>query len=110
MALIPMKQTVIARANFGYDDWGNELPGEETTYQARVDEGSTVVQQRVGSTVRAEEAKAVARIMFDKLAPITYDTTLIFTNELGETIERTPKEINVKRSVAGKPLLTEVFI
>ena len=110
MALIPLKQTVLVMRSGGLDDWGNPLPGETITYKARVDEGSTVVQQRNGSTIRNEEAKAVARLIFDKLAPIGYSDTLSFTNELGETIEKKPKEINVKRLVSGKPILTEVFL
>ncbi|MDP1503162.1 hypothetical protein [Bacillus velezensis] len=48
--------------------------------------------------------------MVDKLADIRYTDTLSFTNELGETIERKPKEINVKRQVSGKPILTEVIV
>jgi hypothetical protein len=110
VAIVPLKQTVTVTSAFTYDDWGNAIAGESTEYKVRIDEGSTVVQTRVGSTVRSEEAKATARLLFDKLAPIGYEDTLTFTNELGETIERTPKEINVKRSVSGKPLLTEVFV
>ncbi|MFV4885084.1 hypothetical protein RY279_06390 [Bacillus velezensis] len=48
--------------------------------------------------------------MVDKLAGIRYTDTLAFTNELGEIIERKPKEINVKRHVSGKPILTEVVV
>lgn len=110
MAIIPLKQTVTVIRAFGFDDWGNQIPGDEEPLAARVDEGYKVVQQRGGSTVRSEEATSTARILFDKLAPINYDDTLRFTNELGETIERKPKEINVKRNVAGKPVLTEVLI
>ncbi|MCR9040860.1 MULTISPECIES: hypothetical protein [Bacillus] len=53
---------------------------------------------------------ATARILVDKLADIRYTDTLAFTNELGETIVRKPKEINVKRHVSGKPILTEVVV
>ncbi|TWJ96521.1 hypothetical protein CHCC20487_0851 [Bacillus licheniformis] len=48
--------------------------------------------------------------MIDKLADIRYSDTILFTNELGETIARKPKEINVRRHVSGKPILTEVIV
>ncbi|MFZ7945664.1 hypothetical protein [Neobacillus sp. 19] len=53
---------------------------------------------------------ASARILFDKLADIRETDTLVFTNELGLTIEKNPIEINVKRGANGKPILTEVVV
>jgi hypothetical protein len=63
----------------------------------------------VGVT-NSEIVIASARILFDKLADIRETDTIVFTNELGQTFEKTPKEINVKRSVGGKPMLTEVIV
>ncbi|MED4326602.1 hypothetical protein P9227_18420 [Bacillus licheniformis] len=60
--------------------------------------------------IKSEESVATARILVDKLADIRYSDTILFTNELGETIARKPKEINVRRHVSGKPILTEVIV
>jgi hypothetical protein len=110
MALVPMNQTVtISRGGDGVDDWGNPLAPTTFTVACSVNEGSEVVQQLSGGLNSSETAIARAKILFDKLADIRYTDEISFTNELGETITRKPKEINVKR-MNGKPLITEVFI
>ncbi|WP_245415719.1 hypothetical protein [Alteribacter populi] len=80
---------------------------------ARVAEGSNVVVNRSGDgsgTTAGSTQVAQARILLDKLADIRYTDEISFTNELGQTITRKPKEINVKRMLSGKPVLTEIFI
>lgn len=110
MPLVPMKQTVlISRGGDGVDEWGNPLPPSTFTLACSVNEGSQIVQQMSGGLNTSETAIARAKILFDKLADIRYTDEVSFTNELGETITRKPKEINVKR-MNGKPLLTEVFV
>jgi hypothetical protein len=110
MAILPMKQTVTIQRGSTLDDWGNEIPEQSFTLNCRVDEGSSVVVYRSAGTKISETIVATARIFFDKLADIQETDTILFTNELGVTLERQPKEINVKRGVGGKPLLTEVVI
>jgi hypothetical protein len=110
MPIVPMKQTVIRKRGGGLDDWGNPLPAISTTLKCRVDEGSTLTRYMSAGTSSSETVVANARILFDKLADITYDDLIVFTNELGTTIERKPKEINVKRDGSTKPIMTEVFI
>jgi hypothetical protein len=117
MALIPMRQTIkVARPQLNtdgtvkIDDWGNPLIGKPVELKCRIDEGSTLSKVRSQGVNKGEDVVADAKILLDKLADIRYGDTISFTNELGETIERRPKEINVKRGVSGKPMLTEVLI
>jgi hypothetical protein len=105
-----MKQTVTIKRGGALDDWGNEVPGEEITLKCRVEEGSRLTSYRSVGMSSSEIIVATARILFDKLADIKETDTIVFTNELGITIEKTPKEINVKRGATGKPLLTEVIV
>jgi hypothetical protein len=113
MAILPMKQTVTIQRGGALDDWGNAVPGETLTLKCRVEEGTRVTRSLSGTgsgTSTFEIAVGTARILFDKLADIRETDTLVFTNELGITIEKTPKEINVKRGGSGKPILTEVIV
>lgn len=110
MPIVPMKQTVIRKRGGGLDDWGNPLSPSESVLKCRVDEGSTLTRYMSAGTSSSETIVANARLLFDKLADIRYDDILVFTNELGNTIERKPKEINVKRNNVGKPIMTEVFV
>ncbi|MEC1023572.1 hypothetical protein [Bacillus paralicheniformis] len=112
MAIVPMRQIVtIQRDGTGeLDRWGNPVNTQPITLKCRVDEGSQITSSRSSGVIKSEEDVATARILIDKLADIRYTDTVSFTNELGETIKRKPKEINVKRHISGKPILTEVIV
>lgn len=105
MPIIPMKQTVTVTKADATDEWSRPIPGAVLTYRTRVTEETKVVTNQVG-----EEAVASLRITFDKLADISYDDAITYTNELGVTVERTPIRIEVKRGLGGKPMLTEVYV
>ncbi len=106
-----MRQTItVKRPSDELDVWGNPAGVEEITLKCRIDEGSTAVKSRNNGVIRSEEAVASARIILDRLADVRYTDVVSFTNELGETIEKRPKEINVKRHIDGKALLTEVYL
>jgi hypothetical protein len=110
MPIIPMKQVITVTRGGDLDDWGNPTASIASELKCRIDEGSTLSKVRSEGVSKGEETVADARIMLDKLADIRYTDTISFTNELGETITRQPKEINVKRGVSGKPIMTEVLI
>lgn len=110
MAILPMKQTVIIKRGGELDDWGNVFPERTFTLKCRVDEGTSLQSYRSVGVTNSEIVTSTARIFFDKLADIQETDTIVFTNELGQTFEKTPKEINVKRSAGGKPMLTEVVV
>ncbi|EDW22152.1 hypothetical protein FO510_05615 [Bacillus pumilus] len=112
MAMFPMRQTImVKRPSDELDRWGNPInEAEEFTLKCRIDEGSTVVKARNNGVVKSEEAVASARILLDRLADVRYTDVISYTNELGETMEKRPKEINVKRHIDGKALLTEVYL
>ena len=112
MAIVPLKQTVtIKRGTEGeYDEWGYEIPEQTFTLKCRIDEGSALTKYMSGGTSSGGTVTSNARFLFDKLADIRYTDEMTYVNELGITTSRKPKEINVKRNVAGKPTLTEVFV
>ncbi|MFL6479398.1 MAG: hypothetical protein ACJ8F5_00305 [Bacillales bacterium] len=110
MAILPMKQTVIIKRGGDLDEWGNVAPERTVTLKCRVEEGSSLRVYQSAGTTASEVVVATARILFDKLADIKETDTIVFTNELGQTFEKTPKEINVKRGGSGKPLFTEVIV
>lgn len=110
MAVIAMRQTIMVKRSEELDEWGKPVYNDLITLKCRIDEGSQLRQYRSAGTTSSETIVATARIMLDKLADIRETDTISFTNELGQTIERTPKEINVKRGPSGKPMLTEVII
>lgn len=110
MAILPMKQTVIIKRGGELDEWGNEIPETMFPLTCRVDEGSTLRTYRSVGMTNSEIVVATARIIFDKLVDIRETDSIVFTNELGQTFEKNPKEINVKRGVSGKPMLTEVIV
>ncbi|MEK4360810.1 hypothetical protein NYE48_27775 [Paenibacillus sp. FSL M7-1455] len=49
-------------------------------------------------------------IYLDRLADVTYDDTIQYTNELGVEIKRKPISIQPKRWINGKAVLTEVNV
>lgn len=110
MAVVPMRQEIKVKRGGGLDDWGNPLPGDEFFLKCRVDEGTFLVEYRASGNVSSREVVAKARILLDKLEDIRYDDVIIYTNELDQDIKQTPKKIDVKRHINGKPILTEVFI
>ncbi|HBU90211.1 MAG TPA: hypothetical protein DEB53_03230 [Bacillus pumilus] len=112
MAIFPMRQTItVKRLSAERDVWGNPInEAEDTTLKCRIDEGSTAVKSRNNGVTKSEETVASARILLERLVDIRYTDIISYTNELGETMEKRPKEINVKRHIGGKAILTEVLL
>lgn len=105
MAIVPLKQRITVTKANGHDGWGRPLPGEVLTLKARVTEETEIVTNQAG-----KEAKTTATIFLDKLADVSYDDVIEYTNELGVTIKRPPIRIEIKRGIGGKPLLTVVYV
>jgi hypothetical protein len=105
MAFIPLKQTVTITKSGGLDGWGLPISGTSIALKARVTEETRVVTNQAG-----EEAVASLRVILDKLADISYDDTLTYTDENGVTVSRKPLRIEIKRGISGKPILTEVYV
>ena len=112
MAIVPLKQTVEIKRSFDgeFDEWGYPLEDAKFTLNCRIDEGSALTKYMSGGTSSSGTVTANARFLFDKLADIRFSDELTYVNELGNSTTRQPKEINVKRNIAGKPTLTEVFV
>lgn len=105
MAWIPLKQTVIITKPASKDGWGVVIPGVSTIVKARVSEETRVIKNNLG-----EEAVSNMTIYLNRLADVSYDDTITFTNELGVTINRKPMLIQPKRWINGKAVLTEVYV
>lgn len=105
MAIIPLKQTVTITRKGTLDEWGESTGVTTFKLKCRVEEGAKLIQNRFGA-----EVVSGAEITFDKLADIRYEDVIEFTNELGFTITQTPIKISPTRGVAGKALLTTVYI
>lgn len=115
MAIVPLRQTVtITPASAGTDDWGNPLPAQSYDLPCRIQEHTklTVGNSSSGNVngVITREAVSRVQIYFDKLAPISYDDVITFTDENGTTHTYKPLNISVKRGLNGKPLLTVVEV
>ncbi|WP_127506925.1 hypothetical protein [Paenibacillus humicus] len=105
MALIPLKQTITVTKAGESDGWGGVENGAVLTLPARV-----VNETKTVKTPTGEEAVTSLRITLHKLADISYDDTITFTDELGATIERKPLSIAPKRMLSGRAILTEVYV
>ena len=113
MPIIPLKQKITVKRvktvndpiSDMYDGWGQPIPGDEITLDARVTEETKVVTNQAG-----EEAVTSLRIILDKLADVSYDDVITYTNETGVAVARKPVRIEIKRMLSGKPILTEVYL
>ncbi|NHN31133.1 hypothetical protein [Paenibacillus agricola] len=110
MAIIPLKQTIQITPANGIDEWGEPAPGVPFTLKARVTETTKVVATQSEGNKTAEEAVATLRIILDKLADVSYDDVITYTNELDVTVARKPLKIEIKRMLSGKAIVTEVFV
>lgn len=109
MAMIPLRQKITLKRRAGFDEWGAPLFEQPIEIRARVDEGSYVTSDTGAKQTGGVELASV-RIFLDKLVQVGYDDLISFTNELGITIEQTPKKVTVKRNIAGKVEMTEVYL
>jgi hypothetical protein len=113
VAILPLKQTVTITP-ITKDDWGKDVAGTPYDLKCRVQEHTKLT---IGNTssgnvngVITREAVSRVQIYFDKLAPIGYDDVITFTDENGTTHTYRPLNINVKRGLNGKPILTVVEV
>ncbi|UNL92767.1 hypothetical protein CPY53_03980 [Paenibacillus polymyxa] len=105
MPLISMRQTITITKAAKSSGWGHSSPGAELTVTARVSEQTKTVTNQFG-----DETVSSMTILIDKLADVSYDDEITYTNELGVTIKRKPIAIQPKRGLSGKALITEVNV
>ncbi|CAH1194615.1 hypothetical protein PAECIP111892_01766 [Paenibacillus auburnensis] len=106
MALIPLNQTVTITPPGGFDpDYNTPIPGVPYALKCRFSEGVKLVRNQYGA-----EVVSVGTFYFDKLADISLNDSLTYTNELSAETTYTPIAISVKRALNGKPLITEVDV
>ncbi|MGM0807514.1 MAG: hypothetical protein ACQET8_22675 [Bacillota bacterium] len=117
MSFVEMNQSIVIKhvqldenGDPKLDEMGYPLSPIETTYSCRVDEGSKLVKFMNSGNVTGKTPVIKARILLDGLVNVRYEDSIVYTNELGVTIERVPEEINVKRWIDNSPFMTEVFI
>ncbi|MFB5568672.1 hypothetical protein ACE41F_26925 [Bacillus cereus] len=110
MALVPMRQDLIRRRGSGeLDIYGKPMYEDEIILKCRAVEGTHTTTDR-SSLIEGAVVVAEVKFLLDKLADITYDDELEYTNELGAVFKGKPKSIRILRDIAAKPLMTEVFL
>lgn len=105
MAGIPMKQFVDVHKSKASDGWGGKTSTEVITHKVRVEETIETVTDRSGN-----EITTTMKVYFDKLADISYEDTIEYTNELGVTVKRKPTKITMPRLLSSKVFLTIVWL
>jgi hypothetical protein len=114
MSFIPLKQTVTITPKSGSNGWGETSEGTPYTLKCRFQEGSKMVRSMANGTgihgIQAEEVVSTAQIYFDKLATITLDDEIEFTDEYGNVKTYTPISIEIIRGLNGKAALTVVHV
>lgn len=110
MAYFAMKQTItVTRSTGELDIYGKPTGTELITMKCKADEGSHITVDRTSQTQGATIVCEL-KLLFDKLADITYEDLIQYVNEAGTIYKGKPKSIRVRRDFGGKPLLTEVML
>lgn len=114
MALIPLKQTITVIRPQGQDDYGRPLEPIRLEVKCRFEEGSKAVRRYSSiagaNQTMSEEVVSSATITLDKLADINYSDDIEYTNEAGHVTLYSPLKIDITRNIAGKPIMTEVYV
>lgn len=114
MAIIPLKQTVTIIRPQGVDDYGRPIAPIRIPLKCRFEEGSKLIKRFSSGTganqTMSEEVVSNALITLNKFADIQYTDTIEHVNELGKTTLYSPLKIELLRDIAGKPILTEVYV
>ncbi|PEF03391.1 hypothetical protein COM97_27000 [Bacillus thuringiensis] len=110
MAIVPMKQEIKKTRSSGeLNAWGKPEKVETVVLKCRATEGSHTTTDRsskiVGATIVCE-----LKLIFDKLADITYDDEISYVNEAETEFKGRPKNIKISRDLGGKPILTTVYL
>lgn len=121
MSLIPLKQNVtITPAVLNpdgtpqTDEWDRPVYDAPYTLKCRIQEGTKLVRSASGASgvhgVAAQEVVSIAQILFDKHPSIGYYDKIMYTDEYGQNFEWQPLNVEVKRNLSGKPILTVVSV
>jgi hypothetical protein len=109
MPVVPLKQTITRVRTVG-DEWEDTLTEQRTPMKCRFAEGSRLVRSMSGTNVASSEVVSVAQVYFDKLADVKLTDQFVFTDELNNTRTYLPINIEIKRGLNGKPMLTVVSV
>ncbi len=114
MPIIPMKQTITVKRPEETDDYGRPINSEPIEMKCRFVESSKLVKRTSSGTganqSMSEEVVSSAQVFLDKLADIRYTDQIFYTNELGIERKYSVLNIEVKRNIAGKPIMTVVYL
>lgn len=110
MGYFPTKQNVTIERGIGeLDIYGKQTYSSLRQLKCRAVEGSHITVDR-DSQVNGATIVCDLKLLFDKLADITYSDHITYTNELGTVFAGKAKKIKIQRDFAGKPVLTEVLV
>ncbi|MBA4542892.1 hypothetical protein H1164_08255 [Thermoactinomyces daqus] len=104
MALIPLPDKITIKKATGVDSWGKPIYGEEIDYNCRIEEGSQQIVDQHGNTIMT-----TFKIFLEGAVDVQYVDKISFTNELNQTVERSPAKIQLIKFIDGTAVLTVVF-
>lgn len=104
MALIPLPDKITIKKATGVDSWGKPIYGQSFDYNCRIEEGSQQIVDQHGNTIMA-----TFKIYFEGVVDVQYADKISFTNELNQTIERSPAKIQLIKFLDGTVWFTVVF-
>jgi len=109
--MIPFNQSIKVLKRVDEDDWGKPIYDEDNlvSVECRVDEGSHLTSD-IKSKQTGKNIIPDARILIEGLADIKYEDRIIYTDELGNTIDKLPERITVRRDMGGSVILTEILL
>jgi hypothetical protein len=111
MAIIPLKQTItIKKAAESMDRFNRPVYSDPVSMKCRISEGTKLIRSRSQGMTTNAEVVSSAQIYLDKLVDISMDDEITFTDELGNVRTWKPLNVDIKRGLNGKAILTVVYV
>lgn len=106
---VPMVHKVtVTSASKELDAWGLPVASSyEIEYRARVTYNTSRKTIQVTS---GEEVVYTAEILLEGVPAITFSDTIMFTDSIGNSVEKKPLSIQYKNDFSGSPILVKVVV
>lgn len=103
--MIPLNNTVTIVRSAGLDDWGESVPGTESTHDCRITDKSEKVVNGNG-----EEVVGKGTILCRGFVDVKYKDKVRITKPDGTIADESPVSITYKKDLGSKILFTKVVI
>ena len=107
---IPMNQivTVHKQSKEKTDSWGRPIHDLETKdYKVRIDDNFTKKTAKYGN---GEDVVFTATILFKGLVDVRDSDLLVWVDDLGRTIKKTPLDVTPLNDLSGRVIMTKVLV